>query len=164
MINGRTLLTSLLISVHVVAGLLFLGPVTVAGSLFPRYARQALEQLPAREQPYGAVRLLHRITTGYAVAAITVPVFGLSIAGQEHVFGQAWLQAAIGLVAAAAALLGLVVLPAQRKVITELERAQGGSPVAPGSLLARLSAATGLFSLAWVSVAVLMITKPGGTP
>lgn len=158
-------MTSLLISIHVVAGLLFLGPVTVAGSLFPRYARQALEQLPAREQSYGAARLLYRITAGYAVAAITVPVFGLSVAGQEHVFGQAWLQASIGLVATAAALLGLVVLPAQRRVISALERAQGGSPVTPGlrRLPARLSAATGLFSLAWVSVAVLMITKPGGT-
>lgn len=162
------MLTRLLITIHVIAGLLFLGPVTVAGSLFPRYARQALDHLPDRTQAYGAVRLLYRITTGYAVAAVTVPVFGLSAASEKHAFGQAWLQVSIGLVAAAAALLGLIVLPGQRRVITELD-----CPQCEGSrshqtpdlrrLLTRLSVSTGLFALTWVSVAALMIAKPGGT-
>jgi hypothetical protein len=158
-------LTNLLISIHVVAGLLFLGPVTVAGSLFPRYARQALDELPVRDQPYVAARLLHRVTAGYAVAAVAIPVFGIGAASEEHVFGQAWLQAAIGLVVIAAILLALVVLPGQRRVIAELERPDSdGAAAVRGrrALLARLSMATGLFGVSWVAVAVLMVTQPGG--
>lgn len=158
-------MTSLLISIHVVAGLLFLGPVTVAASLFPRYARQALGQLPSRDQPYVASRLLYRVTAGYAIAAVAIPVFGAGAASEEHVFGQLWLQAAIVLVVIAAILLALIVLPGQRRVITELERPGSNSAATvPGlrALLTRLSMATGLFAVAWVAVAVLMVTKPGG--
>ncbi|HYZ57368.1 MAG TPA: DUF2269 family protein [Streptosporangiaceae bacterium] len=158
-------MTSLLISIHVVAGLLFLGPVTVAGSLFPRYARQALGQLPIRDQPYAATRLLHRVTAGYAIAAIAIPVFGAGAASEKHVFGKPWLQAAIVLVVIAAILLALIVLPGQRRVVTELERPDSNGPTTVPSLhalLTRLSMATGLFAVAWVAVAVLMVTKPGG--
>lgn len=158
-------MTSLLISIHVVAALLFLGPVTVAGSLFPRYARRALDELPVQNQSYVAARLLHRVTTGYAIAAVAIPVFGIGAASEEHVFGQAWLQAAIGLVVIAAILLGLVVLPGQRRVIAELDRPDGdgaAAAVRAPRALTRLSMATGLFAVVWVAVAVLMVTRPGG--
>ena len=50
-------MTALLLSVHVLAAIVFIGPVTVAVSLFPRYAREAAGDGPPGALP--AVHLLH---------------------------------------------------------------------------------------------------------
>jgi hypothetical protein len=51
-------MTAVLLAVHVLAAIVFIGPVTVAASLFPRYARQG---------EVGVARVLHRISRVYAV-------------------------------------------------------------------------------------------------
>ncbi len=132
-----------LLSVHVLASIVLIGPVTVAASMFPRYAR---------EEARTATALLHRITRVYGIAGVLVPFFGLATAGALGVMGDAWLIVSIALTAVAAAVLALVVIPGQRSVIAG---AAGG--------IHRLAMATGTFNLLWAIVVVLMITRPGST-
>ncbi|MEU3782043.1 DUF2269 family protein [Streptomyces sp900129855] len=154
-----------LLTVHVLGAILLIGPVTIAASLFPRFARQALADGPQQQSANGAVRLLHRICRVYAVAGISVPAFGVGTAQVMGVMGNAWLIASMALTAVAAVLLGIAVLGTQDNVITQLDRPDP-TPTATESLIAqlpRLSMITGLFALAWLIVVVLMIVRPGST-
>ncbi|GLW35281.1 hypothetical protein [Actinoplanes regularis] len=136
-------MTKLLLSLHVLAAIIAIGPVTVAASMFPAVTRRADRT---------GLPLLHRICRVYATLGIAVPVFGLATASSLGVLGDAWLITSIALTAAAAALLALVILPAQRRVIA-------GAPVPP----TRLGMLTGVFNLLWAVVVVLMIVRPGST-
>ncbi|MEV1007996.1 hypothetical protein [Streptomyces sp. NPDC049881] len=153
-------MTKVLLSVHVLAAILAIGPIAVAASLFPRYARQAGSAGSA-----GAAALLHRICGGYAVAAVTVPVFGFATALHMGVLTDAWLVASIVLTALAAAVLGLSVVPGQRRVMASVESVAGGGPAdaGAGAVNSRLAMSTGLFNLLWAVVVVLMIVRPGST-
>jgi hypothetical protein len=120
-----TTVSKLLLSAHVLAAIVFIGPVTVAVSLFPRYAAQALAEASRRlvgaspaavsdgEAPVGAVddhrsstepvtRLLHRISRVYSVLGLAVPVLGLALAIRMRVLGDVWLLASIVLMVMAA--------------------------------------------------------------
>jgi hypothetical protein len=173
---------AVLLSVHVIAAIVLIGPVTAAASLFPRYAREALRAEPTAAGARGVAHALHRISSGYALVAVAVPVFGIATAVQLGVLTDPWLLVSMALTAGAAALLGFVIVPAQREVLQLLALgvpAQGGtgrsggtgstgstgredrSPVA--ERLARLSGAAGAFSLTWAVVVVLMIVRPGST-
>lgn len=165
-------MTAVLLSIHVLAAIVLIGPVTAAASLFPRYARQALDELPEHGGADGVVRALHRISSGYAVLAVAVPVFGIGTAARLHVLGQAWLIVAMVLTAAAGLLLAVAIVPGQRRVLAVLD-ATDTAPAAPGLRLpgaallartvARLSMLTGVFALTWAVVVVLMIVRPGST-
>jgi hypothetical protein len=149
-------MNKVLLSVHVLAGIIFVGPVTVAASMFPPLARQFL----ASDEPDSSVlRMLHRISRGYAIGGLTVPVFGLAVGAGLGVLGEYWLIIAMVLTAAAAAVLAFLVLPAQSRVLaaTPDERA-GLLPQAKA-----LSMTTGIFALLWAVVVVLMIARPGST-
>jgi hypothetical protein len=141
-------MTAVLLSVHVIAAIVFIGPVTVATSLFPRYARAGATPV---------VEALHRISRVYAVLGVSVPVFGIATGAQLGVLGDPWLVVSLLLTAGAAALLALVVLPAQARVVAGLS---GGDP-AP--VTPRLAMASGVFALTWAVVVVLMIVRPGST-
>jgi hypothetical protein len=142
----------MLLSIHVVAAIVAIGPVTVAASMFPAFARR---------RDAGALRLLHRICTVYATIGVAVPVFGLATASSLGVLGDAWLLTSIGLTVAAAGLLGLVILPRQRRLLTALS---DGPPAAdPAPPTRRLGMLTGIFNLLWAVVVVLMIVRPGST-
>jgi rhodanese-related sulfurtransferase len=80
---------SLLLAVHVVAGILFVGPVAVAASLFPRYVPVKAGGAPSDSHD-GTARLLHRITRGYGAVAIVVPVLGLVLALVQGRLGGTW--------------------------------------------------------------------------
>lgn len=149
-------MTAVLLSIHVLAAIVFVGPVTVATSMFPRYARAAL----AGEGPAAPVTLLHRISRVYAVLAIAVPVFGLGTAVAMGVLGDAWLIASLVLTAAAAALLGLRILPAQAEVVAALSTEDDPRAVVAAR---RLSMTSGVFALLWGVVVVLIIVRPGST-
>ncbi|MFE2517679.1 DUF2269 family protein [Streptomyces mirabilis] len=154
-----------LLSIHVLAAILLIGPVTIAASLFPRFARQALADGPEQQSAKGSVRLLHRICRVYAVVGISVPAFGIGTAEVMGVMGSAWLIASMALTAVAAVLLGLAVLGTQDDVVTQLDEPDQ-TPTAAEALIARLprlSVITGLFALAWLIVVVLMIVRPGST-
>ncbi|MFC7533995.1 hypothetical protein [Actinoplanes sp. GCM10030250] len=144
-------MTKLLLSLHVLAAIIAIGPVTVAASMFPALTRRALAPA-ATERDHAGLRLLHRICRVYALLGITVPVFGLATAISLGVLGDAWLLTSIALTAIAAAMLGLLILPGQQRVLA-------GAAVAPR----RLGMLTGVFNLLWATVVVLMIVRPGST-
>ncbi|MDT0270470.1 hypothetical protein RM844_29785 [Streptomyces sp. DSM 44915] len=113
-----------LLSLHVLAAIIAVGPITVAASLFPRYARQAfLAEGPADGAAAAAGRaatvaaLLHRICRGYAAVGIAVPLFGLATGASLGVLTDAWLLVSMALTIVAAALLVVVILPAQEDLL-----------------------------------------------
>jgi hypothetical protein len=95
-----------LLSLHVLAAILTIGPVTVAASIFPRHAKALDGADPvAAEHTVTTLRTLHRISRVYAVLGIAVPVLGVGVAARLGVLGDAWLVASIVLTALAAVLL-----------------------------------------------------------
>jgi hypothetical protein len=159
-------MTKLLLSIHVLAVILAIGPVTIAGSMLPRFARLALAA-PGDQGAAAIVRTLHRICRVYAVVGIFVPAFGIATALSLGVLTDTWLLVAIGLTAIAAVLLVASLLPQQRAILARVEAATPGLPTPPQSeirrLTARLGMTTGVFSLLWAVVTVLMIVRPGST-
>ncbi|MFD1828864.1 hypothetical protein ACFSJS_04190 [Streptomyces desertarenae] len=168
-------MTKLLLSVHVLAAILVVGPIAVAASLFPRHARQAASGGGGpRERDAGVAAVLHRICRGYAVVGVAVPVFGIATGAQLGVLTDAWLVVSMALTALAAALLVLAIVPGQRRMIEAAVTAPGtgaggeaggGGDAAGGtrSAAARLAMLTGVFNLLWAVVVVLMIVRPGST-
>lgn len=157
----RSDVTKVLLSVHVLAAIILIGPVTVAASLFPRAARAALAD---RASDRGVLHWLHRVTRTYAVVGLAVPVFGVATGVRMHMFGQVWLTVAVTLTAAAVALLFAGVIPAQRRLVA---LAAAAGPVPDARLVSRLTSraagAAGVFALLWAVVTVLMIVRPGST-
>lgn len=128
------------------AGILFVGPVAVCTSLFPRYAG-----------PTGNVdvaTLLHRITRVYGILAVIVPVVGLVLAFAQGRATEIWVVVAMVLTALAGGLLALRIAPLQRDALAAGDRAVA---------LPRLGMLTGLFNLLWAAVVVLMIVRPGSS-
>lgn len=156
-------MSAFLLSVHVLAAVLTIGPVAIAASMFPRSARLALA---AREQSRDAdaVRILHRITRVCAVISVLVPVFGLATGASIGVLGDTWLIVSMILTAVAAAMLIAFILPGQKHVIHVLDvGANAAVESAPDGIARRLGMLTGVFNLLWAVVVVLMIYRPGST-
>jgi hypothetical protein len=142
-------MTKVLLSVHVLAAILAIGPIAVAASVFPRQAR-----LPGD----GTAAFLHRVCRVYTVVGVAVPAFGLATGAQMGVLTDAWLIASIVLTAIAAGVLALAILPGQRRLLA----VPPGEDV-PDAAVARLAGLTGAFNLLWAVVVVLMIVRPGST-
>lgn len=159
-------MTKLLLSLHVLAAVLAIGPVAVAASMFPPALRRAHSAAsdPASNtasdpaEALAHLRLLHRVCHVYAIIGIAVPVFGAATAGSLGVLGSGWLIASIALTAAAAVILAVLILPTQE---TALTTPQGPASVA--GVAGRLGMLTGVFNLLWATVTVLMIVRPGST-
>ncbi|WP_328472371.1 DUF2269 family protein [Streptomyces sp. NBC_00448] len=152
-------MTKVFLSLHVLAALLCIGPVTVAASMFPRALRAAHGE-PRDDQAVTTLRMLHRICRVYAAIGVAVPVLGFATAGSLGVLGTGWLIASILLTAAAAAILALLILPAQDRA---LDAAQAAEPGPVTRIAGRLASLTGVFNLLWATVTVLMIVRPGST-
>ena len=148
-------MTKLLLAVHVLAAILLVGPIAVAASLFPRFVTSA------GDGERGVATLLHRICRGYTAVGVVVPVFGIATAARLGVLTDAWLIASLALTAAAAALLGATILPAQRRLLAGV--GASGPPGDGRSAARTLTMATGAFNLIWAVVVVLMIVRPGST-
>lgn len=168
-------MSAFLLSVHVLAAIMTIGPVAVAASMFGAAWRAARERPDARR--IAVVRVLARITSVYAVIGLLVPVFGVATGASLGVLGEAWLLVSMVLTAAAAAILIGLILPGQRRALAELEGLEQGVPEVgrdPGDEEAgrdpekigsdrRLAITTGVFNLLWAIVVVLMICRPGST-
>ncbi|MEU6801216.1 protease [Streptomyces neyagawaensis] len=166
-------MTKLLLSLHVLAAIVAVGPITVAASMFPPSARKALAE-PGSERAVSSLRLLHRICRVYGGVGIAVPALGFVTAMSMGVLGDAWLIASMLLTALAAMVLLALVLPRQEEI---LEGVAGVGPLpgdkSEGSVTvesavsvrttARLAMFTGVFNLLWATVTVLMIVRPGST-
>jgi hypothetical protein len=142
--------TKVLLSLHVIAAILAVGPVAVAASMFPPAARDGKSE---------KLRLLHRICRVYAGVGVAVPLFGFATASAMGVLGDAWLLTSIALTAVAAAVLVFQVLPGQEKLLAG-EPSDGTVATRVGT---RLAMSTGIFNLLWATVTVLMIVRPGST-
>lgn len=152
-------MTKALLSLHVLAAVLAVGPVTVAASMFPG----ALRRAHGDSEDRGAattLRILHRICRVYAAVGIAVPVLGFATAGSLGVLSSGWLIASILLTAAAAIILALRILPAQESALAAAQAEDAGTV---SRTAGRLASLTGIFNLLWVTVTVLMIIRPGST-
>ncbi|MGW7577198.1 DUF2269 family protein [Streptomyces sp. NPDC054765] len=155
-------MTKLLLSLHVLAAIVAVGPVTVAASMFPATLRRALGDFGDGDART-TLRTLHRICRVYAGIGIAVPLFGFATASSLGVLGDAWLITSILLTAAAAGVLALLILPAQDRALAETT-SSASPPSAPTPLIpGRLAMLTGIFNLLWATVTVLMIIRPGST-
>lgn len=154
-------MTKVLLSVHVLVAILAIGPIAVAASMFPRYARQLGEGEDEAGRAAGVAAVLHRICRGYALFGIAVPVFGFATAAGLGVLTDVWLVISIALTAVAAAVLAMAILPGQQRVMASA----GGSAAAdaPPPPASRLAMLTGVFNLLWTVVVILMIVRPGST-
>lgn len=146
---------AVLLAAHVLAGILFVGPVAVAASLFPRYVPVS-DPRPgvARddERSSRVSRALHRLTRVYGVLGVAVPVIGLTLAFVQGRFGEIWITVAMIVTAVAGGLLAFRIVPAQA----------GALAVPPSrDRLRVLGALAGVFNLLWAAVVILMIVRPG---
>lgn len=146
---------NLLLSAHVLAGILFVGPVAVTTSLFPRFAPLAAgtaDTAARSERSASVARMLHGVTRVYGMLALVVPVIGLVLAAVQGRLGEIWIVTAMVLTAVAGGLLALRITPGQRAVLES-----------PGDAarLRGLSMLTGIFNLMWAAVVVLMVVRPG---
>ena len=133
-------MSAILLSAHVIVAILAVGPIAVAASMFPRYAREG-----------GPVaNALYRICQTYAVVGIAVPLLGIATAVSMGVLTHAWVLVSIALTVVAAVVLVVSILPDQRAALA-------------GETVTRLAMTTGIFNLLWVVVTVLMIVRPGST-
>ncbi|AUH39049.1 DUF2269 family protein [Streptomyces sp. CMB-StM0423] len=155
-------MTKVLLSIHVLAAILAIGPIAVAASVFPRIARESAAADPAHRDRTPA--FLHRVCRAYAVVGLAVPAFGVATGAQLGVLTDAWLLASIALTTGAAALLVLAILPGQQRMLTGVS---GDAPAVADEGLrpaaGRLAMLTGVFNLLWAVVVVLMIVRPGST-
>jgi hypothetical protein len=149
----------LLLSVHVLAGIVFVGGSAVAASLFPRYAPVAVVPAgaPAPGRPEGerneaVAVLLHRITRVYGLLGIVVPVVGIVLGVVQGRMAEIWINIAMLLTAAAGLLLALVIYPRQKAALAEPDG---------GARLRSLAMYSGIYNLLWAIVVVLMIVRPG---
>jgi sulfite exporter TauE/SafE len=145
--------TAVLLSLHVLAAILAVGPVCVAASMFPPEARRAAEYPAAGAR----LQVLGRICRTYALIGVAVPALGIATALAMGVLTEAWVLVSIVLTAAAAGVLAGVVLPRQRALL------DGAASDGLAALTGRLAGATGVFNLLWATVTVLMIVRPGST-
>lgn len=156
-------MTKLLLSLHVLAAIVAVGPVTVAASMFPATLRRALGD-SGDGDALTTLRTLRRICRVYAGIGIAVPLFGFATAGSLGVLGDTWLLSSILLTAAAAGVLGLLILPAQDRALAETGSSDPPASSPPTSLTpGHLAMLTGIFNLLWATVTVLMIIRPGST-
>jgi hypothetical protein len=152
------MLEDVLLSVHVLAAIVFIGGSAVATSLFPRYVPIAAATAAGTPPPETGERspavagALHRITRGYALIGLVVPLVGIVLAGVQGRTGEIWITVSMVLTAAAAVLLATQIVPRQRALLSTPGRTAS---------LRRLSMLAGLYNLAWAVVVVLMIARPG---
>ena len=149
----------LLLAVHVIAAIVFIGPATVGASLFPRYVPLGESRIAAARATDGdslrslrVAEALHRLTRVYALLAVAVPVAGLALALVQGRLGEIWISIAMALTAVAAGILWLRIVPAQAAAL---------AAPPPRAGVRSLSALAGVFNLLWVAVVVLMIVRPG---
>ncbi|MEU6746574.1 hypothetical protein ABZ914_10160 [Spirillospora sp. NPDC046719] len=142
---------------HVLAAVIAIGPVAVAASMFPPALRRA-QAAPDDSEALATLRTLNRICRVYAVVGLAVPAFGFTTASALGVLGDAWLIVSIVLTAVAAAVLALLILPAQDRAVAAAGTSRFGL-LAP----ARIAMRTGVFNVLWAAVTIVMIVRPGST-
>ncbi|MGW6334430.1 hypothetical protein [Nocardia rhamnosiphila] len=143
---------NLLLSVHVLAAIVFIGGSAVATSLFPRYAPVSGTAPATPERQHAVAAVLHRITGTYARLGLTVPAVGIVLATLQNRMGEIWITTAIVLTACAAAVIITMIHPMQRQALAAPD---------DGRRLRTLGMLSGGYNVLWLIVVVLMIVRPG---
>lgn len=156
-------MTTILIVLHVLAAVLFLGPVTVAVSTFQT---RAVNAHAGNARAAGAASVLHKITSLYGMLAALVPLLGVAVMLTDSAYmTQGRFHAAIGLAVVAWIILLLLIIPRQKKMMGALGLLDAAdldpekdvlSEEAWGKTKSQLSMFGGIFSLLWVIMLVLM--------
>jgi uncharacterized membrane protein len=136
---------NLVLVAHILGAILCIGPVTLATSLFPRFAIDGDRSVCA---------LMHRISYRYGIASLIVPVLGFILAIRLKILDETWIQASLGVFFAAFILLVAYVLPKQRTLMQERE-----APVTREDVQG-LRMMTGIYAVSWVVVLYFMVAKP----
>lgn len=135
---------------HIVTAVLFLGPLTVAGSTAPRYIRAGADGLPV-------VRYIHRTVRVYGVASLLIFGLGAALVPLSHTsFGQFWLSASMTLFVVMIGLLFGLVYRDLRRAVARLEAGGTASESAY-----RVAGVTGVVAICWIVILALMIYQPG---
>ncbi|RBQ22212.1 hypothetical protein DP939_04310 [Spongiactinospora rosea] len=147
---------ALLLVVHIIGGIVFVGGSAIATSLFPRYVPLAATVPagtdPPEERSRAVAAALHRITRGYGIAGLIVPVAGLVLAVMQGRTMQLWVILAMILTAVAGGLVAMQIYPRQRDALADPGDRAG---------LRTLSMLSGVYNLLWTAIVVLMVVQPG---
>ena len=98
---------------------------------------------------------MHRITKGYGRLAVITPAIGFILALLLGRLDELWILISIGLVVFGGAVLLVKIIPMQQEMLRE--------PPTDPQVRKRAVGWAGLLNAIWLSILVLMITKPGGT-
>lgn len=147
---------------HVVAAILFLGPVTVATSTFQV---RALEAHNGNEHAKGSAAVLHKISNTYGFLSILVPLLGFGVLFSDMAFlKEGRMHASITISIVAWALLFFLILPRQKKMMAALGLLdKEDMPDKPVEIAdwkkakGQLAMFSGIFAALWLIVAVLMV-------
>lgn len=155
--------TMILIALHVLAAVLFIGPVTVAVSLFQG---QALQARGGDARAAGAAKILHRLSSTYGVLAALVPLLGVAVMFTDGAyFSQSQYLFAIGAAVIAWIILLILIIPRQKKMMGALGLLDPDDLDPESDTLAedewegtkkQLSIFGGLLALLWLIMFVLM--------
>jgi hypothetical protein len=142
-----------LLIIHVATAIVFVGALTVSASVFPRYATADAAAAYADRGGHPVAIAMHRITRVYGRLAAITPLMGLVLALILGKLGQPWILISLALVTIGAALLVFAIIPTQKQMLRT-----------PGTAADRKRAMgyAGALNVVWLTVLVMMITKPGG--
>ncbi len=151
-----------MIMLHVIAAILFLGPVTVATSSFQV---RALEAHNGNTQAAGSAKTLFKITQTYGMLSLLVPLLGLAIMFLDtSYFTNGLFHASIALAVIAWGILLFLIMPRQKKLMGALGLLEADEQAAKTYEIAdwnkaksQLSMFGGIWALLWVIIAVLML-------
>lgn len=147
-------MTSFLLVVHVATAIVFIGALTVSASVFPRYATGEAAAAYAGSGGHPAAVAMHRITKGYGRLAIISPATGLVLALLLGRLSELWILASIALVTLGGFLLVYKLIPLQAHMLRE--------PPTDPEARKRAILHAGNLNIIWLTVLILMITKPDG--
>ena len=160
-------MTTILIVFHVLAAVLFLGPVTVAISTFQT---QAVKAQAGDTRAAGAASILHKLTNVYGMLAALVPLLGVGIMMTDSAYwSDGRFHIAITLAVIAWLILLFLIIPRQKKMMGSLGLLDAAdhdpeSDVLPAEKFdktkSQLSMFGGIFSLLWVIMLILMYWSP----
>ncbi len=137
----------LFLFVHIFSAITFVGAVTLAASLFPRYTQPENANIAAA---------LHRVSWQYGWLTLLVPVFGWLTAREVGYTSATWVQVSLGIFVALFGFLVIYIVPRQKVLLATL---RAGGTVSRSDLVG-LRGATGLYGLAWFFTLYLMVAKP----
>jgi len=147
-------MTYVLLVIHVATAIVFIGGVTVSASVFPRYATAEAAAPYQDGGGHPGALAMHRITKGYGRLAIITPAVGLVLAVMLGRLDDVYILISIALVIVGGWVVVAKIIPTQERMIQD-------PPTDPD---ARKKAMfyPGFLNVIWLTVLVLMITKPGG--